>query len=112
MSSARVSANHHNIRRNGLQADVAAGGPPASRGRGQHRNLGEQISAQVQRDSTKDSLVSGHADRPRAKTWPESGLNNLIDNPAALSADPVLVRRLRRLRASRNEARTSLRRRT
>ncbi|MDP4015148.1 MAG: DUF3263 domain-containing protein [Candidatus Nanopelagicales bacterium] len=39
-------------------------------------------------------------------------LNNLIDNPEALCADPVLVRRLRRLRASRNEARTSLHRRT
>lgn len=39
-------------------------------------------------------------------------LNRLIDDPAALSVDPVLVRRLHRVRAARQEARTSLRRRS
>ncbi|OLB67416.1 MAG: hypothetical protein AUI10_00190 [Actinobacteria bacterium 13_2_20CM_2_72_6] len=33
-------------------------------------------------------------------------LNALLDNPAALAADPVLVKRLRRLRATRARART------
>jgi len=33
-------------------------------------------------------------------------LNALLDNPAALAHDPVLVKRLRRLRATRQRART------
>jgi hypothetical protein len=33
-------------------------------------------------------------------------LNELLDNPAALAYDPVLVKRLRRLRATRTRART------
>jgi len=36
-------------------------------------------------------------------------LNALIDNPAALAHDPMLVKRLRRLRASRQRARTARR---
>ena len=34
-------------------------------------------------------------------------LNALVDRPAALEADPLLVRRLRRLRAARGNRRTS-----
>ncbi|MEN3307356.1 MAG: hypothetical protein V7603_3558 [Micromonosporaceae bacterium] len=37
-------------------------------------------------------------------------LNALLDNPAALAYDPVLVQRLRRLRATRSRARTGGRR--
>ncbi len=36
-------------------------------------------------------------------------LNNLIDSPDALAADPLLVRRLRRLRASRQRQRQARR---
>jgi hypothetical protein len=36
-------------------------------------------------------------------------LNALLDNPAALEADPMLVKRLRRLRASRQRARSARR---
>src|SRR5690348_12561664 len=36
-------------------------------------------------------------------------LNNLIDSPAALEADPMLIKRLRRLRASRQRARSARR---
>jgi hypothetical protein len=36
-------------------------------------------------------------------------LNALIDSPAALEADPMLVKRLRRLRASRQRARSARR---
>ena len=36
-------------------------------------------------------------------------LNALIDNPSALSADPMLVKRLRRLRASRQRQRSARR---
>lgn len=36
-------------------------------------------------------------------------LNALIDNPSALEADPMLVKRLRRLRASRQRARSARR---
>ena len=36
-------------------------------------------------------------------------LNALLDSPAALEADPMLVKRLRRMRASRQRARTSRR---
>ncbi|GAA1884503.1 DUF3263 domain-containing protein [Lapillicoccus jejuensis] len=36
-------------------------------------------------------------------------LNALIDNPAALAADPMLVKRLRRLRSSRQRARSARR---
>lgn len=36
-------------------------------------------------------------------------LNALIDSPAALAADPMLVKRLRRMRASRQRARTARR---
>lgn len=36
-------------------------------------------------------------------------LNNLIDAPAALAFDPMLVKRLRRLRASRQRARSARR---
>lgn len=36
-------------------------------------------------------------------------LNALVDNPAALAADPMLVKRLRRLRASRQKARAARR---
>ncbi len=36
-------------------------------------------------------------------------LNALLDNPAALAADPMLVKRLRRMRTSRQRARTSRR---
>jgi hypothetical protein len=33
-------------------------------------------------------------------------LNNLLDNPAAMEYDPILVKRLRRLRATRTRVRT------
>ena len=36
-------------------------------------------------------------------------LNALLDNPAALEADPLLVKRLSRLRASRQRARSARR---
>ncbi|MGN6751105.1 MAG: DUF3263 domain-containing protein [Intrasporangium sp.] len=36
-------------------------------------------------------------------------LNSLLDNPAALAADPMLIKRLRRMRAQRQRARTSRR---
>ncbi|HYT11052.1 MAG TPA: DUF3263 domain-containing protein, partial [Mycobacteriales bacterium] len=36
-------------------------------------------------------------------------LNALIDRPEALAADPMLVKRLRRLRASRQRARSARR---
>jgi hypothetical protein len=36
-------------------------------------------------------------------------LNEVIDNPAALAAEPLLVRRLRRLRASRQKTRAARR---
>ena len=36
-------------------------------------------------------------------------LNALLDSPAALAADPVLVKRLRRLRAERQRARSARR---
>lgn len=36
-------------------------------------------------------------------------LNAVIDNPAALAEDPLLVRRLRRLRSSRQKARSARR---
>jgi len=36
-------------------------------------------------------------------------LNEIIDKPAALAVDPLLVRRLRRLRASRQRARSARR---
>jgi hypothetical protein len=36
-------------------------------------------------------------------------LNGLIDSPAALEADPMLIKRLRRLRASRQRARSARR---
>ena len=36
-------------------------------------------------------------------------LNTLIDNPAALAADPMLVKRLRRLRSTRQRARSARR---
>ena len=36
-------------------------------------------------------------------------LNALIDNPAALAHDPMLVKRLRRLRSSRQRARSARR---
>lgn len=36
-------------------------------------------------------------------------LNEIIDNPAALAEDPLLVRRLRRLRTSRQKTRSARR---
>src|SRR6476660_761610 len=36
-------------------------------------------------------------------------LNALLDTPEALAADPMLIKRLRRMRASRQRARTSRR---
>jgi hypothetical protein len=36
-------------------------------------------------------------------------LNGLIDNPAALAHDPMLIKRLRRLRASRQRSRSARR---
>jgi hypothetical protein len=36
-------------------------------------------------------------------------LNALLDNPAALEADPMLVKRLRRMRATRQRARSARR---
>jgi hypothetical protein len=36
-------------------------------------------------------------------------LNQIIDNPAALAVEPLLVRRLRRLRASRQKSRAARR---
>ena len=36
-------------------------------------------------------------------------LNALIDNPAALAADPMLIKRLHRLRATRQRARSARR---
>jgi len=36
-------------------------------------------------------------------------LNALLDTPAALAADPMLIKRLRRMRASRQRARTTRR---
>ena len=37
-------------------------------------------------------------------------LNGLLDNPAALAADPMLVKRLRRMRTERQRVRSSARR--
>lgn len=37
-------------------------------------------------------------------------LNALIDDPAALAHDPMLIKRLRRMRSSRQRARTTARR--
>ena len=36
-------------------------------------------------------------------------LNSLIDNPAALAADPMLIKRLRRLRSQRQRTRSARR---
>jgi hypothetical protein len=36
-------------------------------------------------------------------------LNALLDDPQALEADPMLIKRLRRMRASRQRARTTRR---
>ena len=36
-------------------------------------------------------------------------LNALLDNPAAMAADPMLVKRLRRMRAARQRARSARR---
>jgi hypothetical protein len=36
-------------------------------------------------------------------------LNTLLDNPAALETDPLLIKRLRRLRSSRQQARSARR---
>lgn len=36
-------------------------------------------------------------------------LNSLLDNPAALEADPILVKRLRRMRSQRHQGRSARR---
>jgi hypothetical protein len=36
-------------------------------------------------------------------------LNGLLDNPAAMAADPMLIKRLRRMRAARQQARSARR---
>ena len=51
----------------------------------------------------KEAAVRGHFGVSAARYY--QALNRLIDRPEALRYDPVLVRRLRRLRESRRSAR-------
>ncbi len=55
----------------------------------------------------KEQAIREHFDMSSARYY--QVLNNLIDRPEALEADPLLVRRLRRLRASRQRARQARR---
>ena len=80
--------------------------------------------------ATDDTVSAGLTDRDRKvleferQWWKYAGakeqailsstryyqlLNQLIDDPAALAFDPMLVKRLRRLRASRQRARSARR---
>jgi hypothetical protein len=55
-------------------------------------------------DGSKEQAVRGHLDLSVARYY--SLLNALIDRPEAVAADPLLVKRLRRMR----DTRTALRR--
>jgi hypothetical protein len=57
---------------------------------------------------TKDSAVREAFDLSAAEYY--QVLNRLIDEPAALTHDPLLVRRLRRQRARRQQRRSAARR--
>lgn len=55
----------------------------------------------------KESAIKDHFDLTPARYY--QLLNDLIDRPAALSFDPMLVKRLRRMRESRQKARSARR---
>ena len=55
----------------------------------------------------KEQAIKGMFDLSATRYY--QVLNEIIDNPAALAEDPLLVRRLRRLRSSRQKARAARR---
>ena len=57
------------------------------------------------RPGAKESAIRDRFDQAPTRYY--QVLNALVDQPAALAADPLLVRRLRRLRAARGQRRSS-----
>jgi hypothetical protein len=55
----------------------------------------------------KESAIKEHFDLTPARYY--QLLNDLIDRPAAMTFDPMLVKRLRRMRESRQKARSARR---
>jgi hypothetical protein len=57
------------------------------------------------RPGAKETAIRDRFDLPPTRYY--QVLNALVDRPAALEADPLLVRRLRRLRAARGQRRSA-----
>ena len=53
----------------------------------------------------KEAAIRARFDLPPTRYY--QALNALVDRPAALAVDPLVVRRLRRLRAARGQRRSS-----
>lgn len=81
---------------------------PAVRAGGLTRREHEMLTFERQwwrRPGAKETAIRDRFGLPPTRYY--QVLNALVDQPAALEADPLLVRRLRRLRAARGQRRSS-----
>ena len=85
---------------------------PADRSHGQLSERDEQVLAFERQwwkyAGAKEQAIRELFDMSATRYY--QVLNALIDDPAALAHDPMLIKRLRRMRSSRQRARTSARR--
>jgi hypothetical protein len=89
----------------GEQRSVAAGDEPA---RGLTRREHDMLAFERQwwrRPGAKEAAIRNLFGVPPTRYY--QTLNALVDRPDALASDPLLVRRLRRVRAGRRRGRTS-----
>ncbi len=91
---------------------LADAGPTETPERGQGLSERDRAILDFERtwwraDRTRDQEIRERFDLSAARYYQR--LNTLIDLPAALAADPLLVRRLRRLRDARQRSRSASR---
>lgn len=92
--------------RTGTDGAVAAGAPQEAMSRRDRDILGFERNW-WQYAGQKEQAIKDMFDLSPTRYY--QVLNAIIDNPAALAEDPLLVRRLRRLRAGRQRARSARR---
>jgi hypothetical protein len=95
---------------NGPEGTDAAAGADAANGAGLNRRDREILAFERQwwkYAGVKEQAIRELFDMSATRYY--QVLNSLIDTPEALAADPMLVKRLRRLRASRQRQRSARR---
>ena len=89
----------------GAMSDAAAQSPNPDALSGRDAEILDFERVWWQADGTKEQEIKDRFNLSAARYY--QVLNQLLDNPAALAHDPLLVKRLRRLRESRQKARSA-----